>query len=390
MRTLAFLKKTFLENLREWKILILALTFAPFFVYLMYAYFRASAPAYRLLVINQDGPMTPGAAHQRDDFASGLIQAWRAARHPDGRAVFDVAEASSLDAAEASLRSRDADLLVVIPAGFSRSLADYRDRRSEKPARIVNRGDEGNLRASMAMAMSDYIAFGYIALATNSTSPLELDIRRVGSGRPLSEFDLYVPALLVLAIIMVMFTAAASLIKEVDKGTMSRLLLSRLSTAELLAAVSANQVLIGVTTLALAFGAAWSVGYRASGSLATMLLVGAVSTLGVIALSVLVAAFLDSIYELLTVGCFPFFILMFFSESMMPLPKITLFHLASHAVYANDVLPTSLTVRAFGRILNHGAGLADVWFELAGILVLTAFYYWLGAVLFTRRHCRAR
>ena len=72
------------------------------------------------------------------------------------------------------------------------------------------------------------------------------------------------------------------------------------------------------------------------------------------------------------------------------LPKITLFHLAGHAVYANDVLPTSLTVRAFGRILNHGAGLADVWFELAGILLLTAFYYWVGAVLITRHHCRAR
>jgi ABC-2 type transport system permease protein len=390
MRTLAFLKKTFLENLREWKILILAFTFAPFFVYLMYAYFGASAPAYRLIVINRDSPQSPAAALEADDFASGLIRAWRAARHPDGRAVFAVTEASSLDAAEARLRSRDADLLVVIPAGFSRSLADYRDRKSERPVRIANHGDEGNLRASMAMAMSDYIAFGYVALATNSTSPLELDIHRVGSGRPLSEFDLYVPALLVLAIIMVMFTAAASLIKEVDKGTMSRLILSRLSTTELLAAVSANQVLIGVTTLALAFGAAWSVGYRTSGSLAAVLLVGAVSSLGVIALSVLVAAFLDSIYELLTVGCFPFFILMFFSESMMPLPKITLFHLAGHAVYANDVLPTSLTVRAFGRILNHGAGLADVWFELAGIVVLTAFYYWLGAVLFTRRHCCAR
>jgi ABC-2 type transport system permease protein len=390
MRTLAFLKKTFLENLREWKILILALTFAPFFVYLMYAYFGASAPAYRLLVINRDGPPAPGAMHQAPDFASGLIQAWRAARHPGGRAVFTVVETSNLEAGEASLRSRDADLLVVIPAGFSRSLADYRDRRSEKPARIANHGDEGNLRASMAMAMSDYIAFGYVALITRATSPLELDIRRVGSGRPLSEFDLYVPALLVLAIIMVMFTAAASLIKEVDRGTMSRLMLSRLSASELLAAVSANQVLIGVTTLGLAFGAAWSVGYRASGSLAAILVVGALSTLSVVALSVLVAAFLDSIYELLTVGCFPFFILMFFSESMMPLPKVTVFHLAGHAVYLNDVLPTSLTVRAFGRILNHGAGLADVWFELAGILVLTAFYYWLGTVLFARRHCRAR
>jgi ABC-2 type transport system permease protein len=387
MRTLAFLKKTFLENVREWKILILALTFAPFFVYLMYAYFEGTAPAYRLLVINRDsraaGQQPPG------DFAGGLIQAWRAASHPDGRPVFTMTEVSDQQEAEARLQSRDADLLVVIPSGFSESVADYRDRKTTNAARLTNQADEGNLRASMAMAMSDFIAFGYVALVTNTSSPLELDIRRVGSGRVLGEFDLYVPALLMLAVIMVMFTAAASLIKEVDKGTMSRLLLSRLSTAELLAAVSINQVLIGVAALALSLGAAMSVGYRTGGSLLAVLVVGSVATLGVIAISVLVSAFLGSIYELLTVGCFPFFILMFFSEAMMPLPKATIAHLAGHVVYANDVLPTSLGVRAFGRILNHGAGLADVWFELGGMLVLTAIYYVVGAVLFARRHCRA-
>ncbi|MBE3073232.1 MAG: ABC transporter permease [Acidobacteria bacterium] len=388
MRTLAFLKKTFLENLREWKILILALTFAPFFVYVMYAYFDATAPAYRLLVIDHDGKAVAGEP-ARADHARGLIQAWRAAAHPDGRPMFTVSETNDEQTAVVSLTNRDADLLVVIPEGFSRSVADYRDRRSKVPARLANHGDEGNLRASMAMAMSDFIAFGYVSLVTNAASPLELDIRRVGSGRTLSEFDLYVPALLVLAIIMVMFTAAASLIKEVDKGTMSRLVLSKLRTAELLAAVSVNQVLIGVTALALALGAAVSVGYRTDGSLTAVLAVGAASTLGVVALSVLVAAFLGSIYELLTVGCFPFFILMFFSEAMMPLPKVTMGHIASHALYANDLLPTSLGVRAFNRILNHGASLADVWFELAGILVLTAIYYAVGAILFARRHCRA-
>ena len=388
MRVLAFLKKTFLENVREWKILILALTFAPFFVYMMYGYFEATAPAYRLLVINLDTAAPPGA-RPGVDHARALIQAWRAAAHPDGRPVFAVTEVRDRAESEARLENRDADLLVVIPDGFSQSVADYRDRRSTKAARLVNHGDEGNLRSSMAMAMSDFIAFGYVAVAARISSPLELDLRRVGSGRALSEFDLYMPALLVLAVIMVMFTAAASLIKEVDRGTMSRLVLSKLSTAELLTAVSINQVLIGVAALALSLGAAMSVGYHTEGSFGAVLVVGALATLGVIALSVLVAAFLGSIYELLTVGCFPFFILMFFSESMMPLPKVTMWELAGHAVYLNDVLPTSLAVRAFGRILNHGSGLADVWFELTGMSVLTAIYFVAGAVLFTRRHCRA-
>jgi hypothetical protein len=170
MRTLAFLKKTFLENVREWKILILALTFAPFFVYLMYAYFGASAPAYRLIVINRDAPPPPGAA-EAADLASGLIRAWRAARHPNRRAVFTVTEASNLDAAEASLRSRDADLLVVIPAGFSHSLADYRDRKSEKPVRIASPATTRAACVRRWRWRCRLHRFGYVALATNSPRP---------------------------------------------------------------------------------------------------------------------------------------------------------------------------------------------------------------------------
>ena len=389
MRMLAFLRKTFLENLREWKILILALTFAPFFVYVMYAYFSATAPAYRLLVINEDRAPNAGGAPALDG-AAGLLAAWRAATHADGRPVFSVTEVGAVEAAETRLRNRDADLLVVIPRGFSQRLADYRDRKTAAAARLANHGDEGNARALMAMAMSDFIAFGYVATVTRTASPLELDVRRVGSGRALNEFDLYVPALLVLALIMVMFTAAASLIKEVDKGTMVRLMLSRLSVAELLTAISANQLLIGIATLALTFLAAWSVGYRTDGPLLAALVVGAVATLGVVALSVIVAAFLDTIFELLTVGCFPFFVLMFFSESLMPLPKVSLSEVAGHTIYANDVLPTSLAVRAFGKVLNHGAGLGGVAFELGVAALLTAVYFAVGAWLFARRHYRVR
>ena len=264
MRMLAFLRKTLLENVREWKILSLSLVFAPFFVYLMYGYFRAS----------------PG---------------------PD---------------------------------------------------------------------------------------PLHDLVIKLSGAEGLTEFDLYVPALLVLAIIMVMFTAAATLIKEVDKGTMTRLMLSKLRTRELLTAVSLAQVIIGTVTLLLAYLAAFSVGYRPRGSLGAVLAVGALSTVAVVAISVLVAAFLNTIFELLTVGCFPFFVLLFFSDAMFPLPKIPLFSLAGHAVNAADILPTSLTVRAFGAILNEGAGLRGVAFELAGIAVLTAVYFALGTWLFCRRHMR--
>jgi ABC-2 type transport system permease protein len=382
---LACLRKTFLENVRDWKILILTLSFAPFFVYLMFAYFHAAPTSYTLLVLNEDraapaSPDAPGVA--------GLIAAWTLAANADGSPMFKVRMADNAQAAERLVRTREADLLVIVPPGFSSSLEALRRNPSGAPPRITNRHNATNLRSTMAMAISDYAAFLYASAATRMPSPLALAARPVDAAPNRSEFDLYVPALLVLAVIMVLFTAAASLIKEVDKGTMTRLALSRVTTTELLTAVTIVQVLVGVVTVLLAYGAAVSVGYRAQGSLAAMLAVAALATVSVVAISVLVSAFMKTIFELLTVGCFPFFILMFFSDAMFPLPKIPMFHVAGNVVNLSDVLPTSLAVRALNRILNDGAGLADVWFEMAGISVLTVAYFAGGIVLFRRRHQR--
>jgi ABC-2 type transport system permease protein len=387
MKMLAFLEKTFLENLREWKILVLTLVLAPFFVYLMYGYFNAAPSSYTLLVKDEDRAASGGASPDSPG-ARALISAWKDARNTDGSPLFKVAEVDDLPTATNLVVNREADLLVVIPAGFSAGLIGVRDRTSTTPVRITNRQNPSNMRSNMAMALSDYTAFTYAAAATSTASPIDVAIEAVEGASPRSEFDLYVPALLVLGLIMVLFTAAATLIKEVDKGTMSRLVLSNLSTTELLTAVTINQVLIGEAALVLAYLSAVSVGYHAGGSLVAVLVVGAVSAVSVVAIAVLVSAFMSTIFELLTVGCFPFFILMFFSDCMFPLPKIPLFHLAGNVVNASDILPTSLTVRAFNKILNHGATLAGVGFELAAILALTAVYFAVGIVLFRRRHQR--
>jgi ABC-2 type transport system permease protein len=288
--------------------------------------------------------------------------------------------------AERLVRTREADLLVVIPAGFSSQLRAFRADPSGPPPRLTNRHNPANLRSAMAMAMSDYVAFLYASAVTRAPSPIALEATPVAPAANRSEFDLYVPALLVLAVIMVLFTAAASLIKEVDKGTMVRLALSRVTTAELLTAITIVQVVIGAAAVLLSYAAAVSVGYQSQGSWAAMLAVASLATVSVVAISVLVAAFMRTIFELLTVGCFPFFVLMFFSDAMVPLPKIPLFHVAGNVVNASDVLPTSLAVRALNRILNDGAGLGDAWFEMAGIALLTAAYFAAGIALFRRRH----
>jgi ABC-2 type transport system permease protein len=121
-----------------------------------------------------------------------------------------------------------------------------------------------------------------------------------------------------------------------------------------------------------------------------MLVVGILSSLAIIALSVLVAALLRTVFDLMTIGCFPFFILMFFSGGMFPIPTISLFALGERQINVNDILPTTHSITAFGKILNQNIGLGDVVFELGAIVFLTALYFAVGIWLFTQRHMIAK
>jgi ABC-2 type transport system permease protein len=241
----------------------------------------------------------------------------------------------------------------------------------------------------MAAVWNDMITYEYAATLTGLQSPLELQALTIGGTASLDEFELYVPALLTLALIMLMFTAAASLIKEKDKGTIIRLRLSNMTAFEWYSAVTLTQILVGLLALGLTFLTAVALGYRTSGSMFAVMIVGLLSSLSIMAISLLVAAGLRTIFDLLTIGCFPFFILMFFSGGMFPLPPLRLFSVGGHPVSINDILPTTHTITALNEILNFGAGLGDVVFELVAIALLTVAYFAVGAWLFTRRHMRA-
>jgi len=179
-------------------------------------------------------------------------------------------------------------------------------------------------------------------------------------------------------------------LKEKDKGTIMRLRISNMTTTEWIIAMSLSQVIIGLLALGLTYLTAVGFGYQASGSLMAMVLVGILSCLAIIAISVLVAALLRTIFDLMTVGCFPFFILMFFSGGMFPIPTISLFALGGRSINVNDILPTTHSISAFGKILNQGTSLSDLVFEMGAIVVLTVLYFTVGIWIFTRRHMQAK
>lgn len=389
MRLISLIRKTLIENFRDWKIMILILTFAPFFIFLMYFYFGETVKVYRITVVNHDQGV------QREDgewFRAGeeLISAMKQTRSAEGKTILNIQLEHDLEYAVQGVENRKTDLVVEIPSDFSGLLSEYKRGNRSKPATVRTHGDQANLDYMMAAVWSDIIAYQYTSRVTGWTGPLDLQTFPVGNLESLNEFDLYVPALLALAVMMLMFTAAASLIKEKDKETLVRLRMSGMTGFEWLLAVTFTQIVIGLLALSLAFLSALAVGYKTSGSILAMLVVGLLSCLAVMAIGIIVAAFLRTVFDLMTIGCFPFFILMFFSGGMFPLPRLHLLTIFGQSFNINDILPTTHTISAMNQILNLGAGLSDISFELASIFILTVVYFILGTWLFTWRHLKAK
>jgi ABC-2 type transport system permease protein len=379
MRFVILFKKTAIENVRDWKILSMTLTFAPFFVLLMYFYFGEGTTTYRVTVIDRD----------EGSMGDALIARLQNVQLSDGATILRVRELDDLAGAQEQLRDRTADLVVEIPAEFSRALREHQEGFRSPPAVVKTYGDPGNVKSITAQAYADYLTYEYAATVTGYSGPLALDAQSIGRVASPSDFDLYVPALLALALMMLLFTAAASLIKEKDKGTLIRLRISNMTTVEWLSAISVAQVILGLVSMGLALLTAMVLGYRTSGSVAAILTVGALTSMAMVAISIMVAAWLRTVFDLMTIGVFPFFVLMFFSGGMFPIPDVQVFSVAGRAVNVNAILPTTHAVSALDRVLNFGAGIGDVAVELGAIASLTVAFFALGAWLFTNQHMRA-
>jgi len=380
MRLLTLFKKTMIENFRDWKILILILTFAPFFVFLMYFYIGYTTETYKVIFINYRDPFNAGQV---------LIYEMTEATYEDGTNILVVDKEEEMAKARKRLEDKSVDVVVEIPKNFSKTLMDFKEGKRPTPVVVKTYGDPANTKYIMAAAWCDSITYHYAASLTGQESPLELKAESISRTKSLNDFTLYVPALLALALMMLMFTAAATIIREKDKGTLIRLRISNMTTFEWLSAVSVTQIIIGLLAMGLAYLTAISLGYQSSGSLVAVMVVGILSSLSIIAMSLVVAALLRSVFDLMTIGCFPFFILMFFSGGMFPIPPLQLFVVGGRSININDILPTTHSISALGKILNYDSGLGDLVFEIGAIVILSFIYFAAGVWLFTKRHMRA-
>jgi len=396
MRFWNVFRKTVREQKRDLWVLALSLAFAPLMVLLYWLFTGGNATtSYGVLVIDQDVGFTlPDGTLL--EAGKEVIQAMQDLTFKDGSPILQVELASERSSAEKQLREREAAALVIIPADFSQVVAETPkmvSAEAQKGKSFPNTsvefiGDLTNPYYTVAAVMAMTAVDGYAMTATKDYRPIALVETPLGDSAARSEFEMYVPGLFVLAVIMMLFQAAMSVAREIEGGKLKRLRLTPMRAFDLLGGLTAWLLIVAVIEVLVTFAVATALGFRSQGDLWIAVLVGVITSFSIIGIGLIVASFSKTVSQAFVIANFPFGILMFLSGAALPVPMGTLFTLGGRDFNFADLLPPTHAVAALNKVFTLGAGIQEVWFELIALFLLSLLYFGLGIWLFRKMHLK--
>lgn len=389
------------EQLRDYWILIMIVVMTPLFIGI---YFLMSDPgevSYDVLLVNRDqGTEFEGVEMNLGDSLIANLQNM-AGKEDFAKLVYT--RGRDRESAMEQLKKGKADVLVVIPEDFSSSMKAHagqvifgtgvEDRSDTPPATAVLElvGDITSLEYIVGAIWTEELTNALVLEAAGIRLPVTWTETTLGHSGDRSEFEIYVPGLLILSIIMIIFSASAAIVREPETRTLERLKISRLTSAEFLGGISVVQIFIAFVSLVFALLAAMALGYTLiPNTLGILFLIAFLTSLSMISFSLIVAAMCRSIKEVAIIGTFPLFLLMFFTGAAFPVSGGKLFSVGNFDVMLNHILSPTWAVDALNKVLVVGLEARDTLPEMAAIVVLTILYFIVGTWLFKRRHMRAR
>lgn len=388
-RTVGVFRKTLREVGRDPLTVALSVAFAPVFVLLYYLVFPTTAATYTVAVVNQDAgavwrdgrPLSAG----RD-----LEAALATSQDGSGRALLRVTVVGSRQEALARIDRRESTAMMLIPPGFSRSVAALSgDPTGARPVSYTLAGDLNQPGYLVTAVLADAAVQEYVHRATGRAGPVDPVEEPIGGPGVRTDFEIYVPGLIVFSVVMLVFLAAMTVAREIESGAMRRLRLTRMTATEYLTGTSAVLALVSVASVAITFITAWLCGFRSQGPLWVGAALLAITTLSVIGVGMMVAAVSGTVARAFVIANFPLGLLMFFTGVIMPMPRVTWWTVAGHPIGPFEALAPTHAVTALQKVVSNGGGLQDVLFELIALLVLTAAYFAAGVALLHRAQRRA-
>lgn len=378
MKILKISWKNLKEQARDSVTLGLSLVIGPFFVLLYWLMIPSGSTTYGVMIQNLD--------IGRQGYQA--IQTLEELSYPSGDPLLEVTQISDRDQAQSLLSDRDAEVLLVIPENFSETLDAVSRGEQTEPAEIILVGDLTNPYYAVGAVMAGSVLDEFVQIQTGETRSIQYNEIALGGSAGRSEFDLYIPGILIVSVVMLVFIVSMTITHEVETGTIRHLQMTAMKTSHLLLGLSLPTVLLGIVSLLLTLLVALGLGFHSQGSILLALLIAAITAVSIVGVGLIVAAFSTSVSQAFIIANFPLIFFMFFSGGVYPIPRILIGQIAGINISIYDLIPPTHAVAALNKILTLGSGIHDVLYELISLVVLSLVYYLIGIWIFKRRQMR--
>jgi ABC-2 type transport system permease protein len=208
-----------------------------------------------------------------------------------------------------------------------------------------------------------------------------------------SMFDYLVPGLIVFCLLLQVSLVASSLVRDIEKGTLDRIKLSKAGAFDLLFGTLLTWTLITIGQVIILIGVAIVLGYKHQGDFSALglaTLIGVIAGMASISLALLIASFAKNDMQAMLLGAMIAVPLGFMAGAFLPLPKQVLGEIAGRTYVLWEALPWTWAVSSMRSVLTYGSGLnADVAFDTAWLIFLTAMLFITGVAIYSRARLRA-
>ena len=395
--TFALLKKSFSE-LRSDPLLVLLTLLSRHraleilaFVLLYKLIFLEGMTVYDVLILAQ--PSTITGRSLPEDAGSGLpppaelVDALDAIEYPGGGRLFRLRLVDSYDEGIRILENRDARIMAIVSDSGPPERGAPGDGAATMTVTLV--GDHSDPYYVLASRLFRTALEDYLVQTGRASRPITITEEPLGISREKTEFENYVPGLVVFSTLVLIYLLVLLLAREGDSRVFVRYRLSRVPARVYVAAYTILFMILSLAAALLALSAAFALGFRSPVSvlhdLVASLAVCAILGLAAAGTAFAVAGLARSSVQAFQIATFPFMILVFFSGSVYPFPKIVIGELANRPIGLFDLLPATHAVAALHKILTFGTSIGDLAYELIGLSVTSALFFLAGATLFALR-----
>ncbi|MDP3066839.1 MAG: ABC transporter permease [Methanobacteriaceae archaeon] len=402
MKFTSIASKAAKELIRDRRGLIMILIFPMFFMVVFGFAFGGMGEEnepHNLAVINNDLGATLPLTSEKLNFGDNFTQILKDVKYEDSDVkIFNITE-TSLEEADDLLKDRKVDAAIIIPANFSESiLASINGVNSSNT--ILIRGDTGYVEFGISQGIlvgiieqyQDDLSTGLKSQLTGTniqTTPklIKSDVQSLPGTESFTNFDFLAPGMIVFAIILLSTTVASALTREVDRGTLSRLQMSKMRSFDFLfgnmlpwSLVAAAQVLI-LLGIALLMGFNWQGGLN---SILLALVVGVIGGLASVSLGMIIASFAKNDQQATNLATIITVPMSFLTGAFFQLPQVVMANFMGQPFQIYEILPWTHTLTALRTVLTFGGGWEDIAYQVGWSLVLTALIFFLGVLIFSR------